>query len=79
MAVERARFTPRDVKPSNVMITLYDGKPVPKVIDSSDRHSFLALIFKFQSQLISLLTREGVLQQHIHIHCNSSCHSLPLP
>src|SRR5437867_1164937 len=23
----------RDVKPSNVMITLYDGKPVPKVID----------------------------------------------
>src|SRR4029078_7511718 len=24
---------PRDVKPSNVMITLYDGRPVPKVID----------------------------------------------
>src|SRR5262249_20656161 len=23
----------RDVKPSNVMVTLYDGKPVPKVID----------------------------------------------
>src|SRR5437660_374366 len=23
----------RDVKPSNVLITLYDGKPVPKVID----------------------------------------------
>src|SRR5262249_10832816 len=23
----------RDVKPSNVMTTLYDGKPVPKVID----------------------------------------------
>ena len=23
----------RDIKPSNVMITLYDGKPVPKVID----------------------------------------------
>jgi serine/threonine protein kinase len=24
----------RDVKPSNVMITLYGGQPVPKVIDS---------------------------------------------
>src|SRR5256884_7891547 len=24
----------RDVKPSNVMITLYDGKPQPKAIDS---------------------------------------------
>jgi serine/threonine protein kinase len=23
----------RDVKPSNVMVTLYDGRPVPKVID----------------------------------------------
>src|SRR6266849_10958133 len=23
----------RDVKPSNVMITLYDGKPAPKVLD----------------------------------------------
>jgi serine/threonine protein kinase/lipopolysaccharide biosynthesis regulator YciM len=23
----------RDVKPSNIMVTLYDGKPVPKVID----------------------------------------------
>src|SRR5260370_19425581 len=23
----------RDIKPSNVMITLYDGQPVPKVID----------------------------------------------
>src|SRR5205807_13341 len=23
----------RDVKPSNVMVTVYDGKPVPKVID----------------------------------------------
>src|SRR4029078_5666682 len=23
----------RDIKPSNVMVTLYDGKPVPKVID----------------------------------------------
>src|SRR5262249_19047912 len=23
----------RDVKPSNVLVTLYDGKPVPKVID----------------------------------------------
>jgi serine/threonine protein kinase len=23
----------RDVKPSNVMVTLYDGKPIPKVID----------------------------------------------
>src|SRR3954453_19161510 len=24
---------PRDIKPSNVLVTLYDGKPVPKVID----------------------------------------------
>ncbi len=23
----------RDVKPSNVLVTLYDGRPVPKVID----------------------------------------------
>src|SRR5207344_1327264 len=23
----------RDIKPNNVMVTLYDGKPVPKVID----------------------------------------------
>ena len=23
----------RDVKPSNVLVSLYDGKPVPKVID----------------------------------------------
>jgi serine/threonine protein kinase len=23
----------RDVKPSNVLVALYDGKPVPKVVD----------------------------------------------
>ena len=51
----------RDMKPSNVMVCIYDGKPVPKVIDfgvakvQAERRSFL-----FTSRLRTAPSRQAV-------------------
>ena len=53
----------RDVKPSNVLVTLYDGKPVPKVIDFG-----VAKAIEQKLTERTMFTQYGADRRHAGVH-----------
>ena len=49
----------RDVKPTNVLVTLYDGRPVPKVIDFGVAKAAEFVTFEATSRPASRNEKQG--------------------